>query len=119
MTIDDAVGIQGNGNQGQLFFLLCRSIYPDGLNLDSQSWFHSQEINVLVDCPSIVQEWQDGIRANQNTHLYGQVKLDGVWRDDQGDPLKDAAGPKQGPFSMFKGVKGAIDRVRGEGGFAT
>lgn len=73
----------------------------------------------MVDSRSIVLEWQDGIRANQNTHLYGQVELDGVWRDSEGQPLKDAAGPKQGPFSMFKGVKGAIARVRGEGGFAT
>jgi len=99
MTIDDSVGIQGNGNQ------------------DAQSWFHSQEINIMVDSPQIVREWQDAIRANENTHIYGKIDLDGIWRDKEGKPLVDASGGKSTPFDSLKGVTGAIARVRGTGGF--
>jgi hypothetical protein len=47
LIADEHVGIQGNGNQ------------------DVQSWFHSQEINVLVDSASVCAEWLDAINANQ------------------------------------------------------
>ncbi|TFK48298.1 hypothetical protein OE88DRAFT_1684974, partial [Heliocybe sulcata] len=63
MVIDDEVGIQGNGNQ------------------DTQSWFHSEEVNVLVDSKQIVHEWMDALEANQNTARYGKVERDGIWRD--------------------------------------
>jgi len=100
MIIDDAVGIQGNGNQ------------------DTQSWFHSQEVNVMIDSPTIMKEWRTGLDANQNTLRYGQVQYDGVWRDENGQPLKDVARPNTGGFfRSLKGFKGAIDRVRGTGGF--
>ncbi|KAF8312473.1 hypothetical protein DL93DRAFT_2059854 [Clavulina sp. PMI_390] len=100
MIVDERVGIQGNGNQ------------------DTQSWFHSQEVNVMVDSPTIMKEWRDGLDANQNTLKYGRVQLDGIWRDADGNPLKDAGGTnKGGILGTLKGFKGAIDRVRGEGGF--
>jgi phosphatidylserine/phosphatidylglycerophosphate/cardiolipin synthase-like enzyme len=100
MIIDEAVGIQGNGNQ------------------DTQSWFHSQEVNVLVDSPLIMREWRAGLDANQNTLARGQVEYDGIWRDQRGQPLKDAAGPQKGGImGTLNGFKGAIDRVRGTGGF--
>lgn len=47
MIVDGSVGIQGNGNQ------------------DVQSWYHSQEINVLVDSELICREWAEAIRSNQ------------------------------------------------------
>ena len=48
MVVDGHVGIQGNGNQ------------------DTQSWYHSQEVNVMVDSPTICEAWMDGIRRNQS-----------------------------------------------------
>ena len=66
MAIDDSVGIQGNGNQ------------------DTQSWFHSQEINVMIDSRKIVQDWMNCLISNQNTQLYGKVNSDGIWRDAEG-----------------------------------
>jgi hypothetical protein len=40
---------------------------------DTQSWFHSQEVNVMADSSELVGEWLRGIDANQNTRLYGRV----------------------------------------------
>ncbi|KAI0930893.1 hypothetical protein AcV7_004955 [Taiwanofungus camphoratus] len=98
MVVDDTVGIAGNGNQ------------------DTQSWYHSQEVNVMVDSPAICSEWQDAIRRVQNTHLH-RVGHDGVWRDAQGVELADSTGVKSGVMGMIKGVQGSIARVRGKGGF--
>ncbi|CAF0982708.1 unnamed protein product [Adineta ricciae] len=67
MSIDDQVAIMGNGN------------------MDTQSWFHSQEINAMIDSPVIVKEWMDALHKNQSTHKYGQVDIDGIWRDDKGN----------------------------------
>ncbi|GAA6064331.1 hypothetical protein JCM10212_003576 [Sporobolomyces blumeae] len=50
-------------------------------NLDSQSFWHSQEANVLIDNRQIVADWMDQLRTNQSTHRYGRVDADGVWRD--------------------------------------
>ncbi|CEQ39387.1 SPOSA6832_00904 [Sporobolomyces salmonicolor] len=99
MIVDDSVGIQGNGN------------------MDAQSWYHSQEINILVDSAQVCKEWQAGIRANQNTHLYGALDQDGIWRDQGGKLLPGAKSPPKGPLKSLVGVKGAVERVRGEGGF--
>jgi hypothetical protein len=48
MIVDDQVGVQGNGNQ------------------DAQSWYHSMEINIMVDSELICRAWQDGILRNQS-----------------------------------------------------
>ncbi|KAG0149930.1 hypothetical protein CROQUDRAFT_668840 [Cronartium quercuum f. sp. fusiforme G11] len=84
MAIDDQVGIQGNGNQ------------------DTQSWFHSQEINVMIDSEKMVREWMHALVANQNTELYGQVGLDGIWRDEAGHTVDFYDQPK-----MAKAKKGS------------
>ncbi|ORY33680.1 hypothetical protein BCR39DRAFT_563820 [Naematelia encephala] len=100
LVVDSHIGIQGNGNQ------------------DAQSWFHSQEINVLLDSTIICQEWREAIDSNQNTVYYGLVdSKDGVWRDSQGKELPGVPHYPSGPMKNLVGVKGAIDRVRGEGGF--
>ncbi|KAG4025551.1 hypothetical protein MFRU_055g00240 [Monilinia fructicola] len=100
MIVDEHIGIQGNGNQ------------------DTQSWFHSQEINVMIDSPTVCKGWIDGLRRNQNTHLYGEVgKSDGIWRDEKGNEAKDVIGVDPGRFSWAKGFLGAINRVRGTGDF--
>jgi phosphatidylserine/phosphatidylglycerophosphate/cardiolipin synthase-like enzyme len=48
MVVDGHIGIQGNGNQ------------------DTQSWYHSQEVNVMIDSSSICEAWMDGIKRNQS-----------------------------------------------------
>ncbi|CAF3542409.1 unnamed protein product [Rotaria socialis] len=58
MSIDDQVAIMGNGN------------------MDSQSWFHSQEVNVMIDSSAVVKEWMDALYKNQSTHRYGRVTFD-------------------------------------------
>ncbi|KAJ7043148.1 hypothetical protein C8F04DRAFT_1073827 [Mycena alexandri] len=100
MIVDEHIGIQGNGNQ------------------DTQSWYHSQEINVMFDSPTVCKGWIDGLRRNQNTHLYGPVdKTDGIWRDQNGNQPQDVIGVDPGRFSWAKGFVGAIERVRGTGDF--
>lgn len=98
MIIDDAVGIMGNGNQ------------------DVQSWYHSSEVNVMVDSHTICREWFDSIERVQNTHLH-RVGHDGVYRDAQGVELQDSTGVTKGVKGLVKGIQGSIARVRGTGGF--
>ena len=100
MAVDDTIAIQGNGNQ------------------DTQSWFHSQEVNILVDSPALVSEWIVGINANQNTVKFGLVSNeDGIWRASDGRVVESSGVKKGGMFGGLKGVSGAIKRVRGTGGF--
>lgn len=100
MIVDEHIGIQGNGNQ------------------DTQSWYHSQEVNVMLDSYAVCAAWVDGLRRNQNTHLYGAVsRADGCWRDAEGNMAEGAIGTDPGRFSWAKGVVGAVQRVRGVGGF--
>ncbi|KAF8901340.1 hypothetical protein CPB84DRAFT_1708437 [Gymnopilus junonius] len=100
MIVDDHVGIMGNGNQ------------------DSQSWYHSQESNILIDSPSVCQEWAAGIKSNQNTHIYGRLDNDGVWRDPKdGSLLEDMGSTKGGFGTIAKGLVDAVKRVQGTGGF--
>ncbi|KAI0050745.1 hypothetical protein FA95DRAFT_1535710 [Auriscalpium vulgare] len=103
MCVDDQIAILGNGNQ------------------DTQSWFHSQEINVLVDSPALVAEWLHGINANQNTLQYGRVSdTDGVWREGgrpDGEVVQASGVATAGMLGRLKGLTGAVARVRGTGGF--
>lgn len=43
MIVDEAVAVQGSGNQ------------------DTQSWFHSQEVNVMIDSKVVCKAWREGI----------------------------------------------------------
>ncbi|BCR89608.1 IQ calmodulin-binding motif protein [Aspergillus chevalieri] len=101
MIIDESVAIQGNGN------------------LDTQSFYHSQEINILYDSPTICRSWLDTINRNQNTALYGAVSSkDGCWHDPETGKLPEGSiGINPGRFSWVKGIVGAVQRVRGAGGF--
>ncbi|CEQ39639.1 SPOSA6832_01187, partial [Sporobolomyces salmonicolor] len=63
LAVDGQCAIVGNGN------------------LDSQSFWHSQEANILIDSPQIVSDWMAQLRTNQSTHKYGRVDTDGIWRD--------------------------------------
>ena len=100
MIVDEHIGIMGNGNQ------------------DTQSWFHSQEINVMIDSVDICRAWIDGLRRNQNTHIYGALdREEGSWKDGEGNKAKGAMGVDPGRFSWTKGIVGAVKRVQGTGGF--
>ncbi|KAI1079107.1 IQ calmodulin-binding motif protein [Whalleya microplaca] len=100
MIVDEHIGIVGNGNQ------------------DTQSWFHSQEINIMLDSPTICRAWIDALRRNQNTHIYGRLSAEeGVWRDAQGKEAEGAMGVDPGRCSWAKGVVGAVKRLQGTGGF--
>lgn len=98
MIVDDCVAIQGSGNQ------------------DTQSWFHSQEVNVLIDSAVICRAWKEGIERNQNTHLYGAASRDdGCWYDPQTGKLAEGSlGPKAGHFSWAKGVIGTVKKAEGQ-----
>ncbi|KAG9315842.1 hypothetical protein JVU11DRAFT_3491 [Chiua virens] len=98
MIIDDAVGIAGNGNQ------------------DTQSWYHSQEVNVMIDNAAVCKDWRDTIRRVQNTHLH-ELQKDGIYLDKDGNPLTDSTGVTSGLRGIIKGVQGSIARARGKGGF--
>lgn len=104
MIVDDHIGIQGNGNQ------------------DTQSWYHSQEVNVLIDSELVVTRWMEGIKQNQNTHRFGKVENAGpdagCWKDPEtGEQAEGAIGVDPGKFAWARGFVGAFQRVRGMGGF--
>jgi len=96
MIVDGHIGIQGNGN------------------MDTQSWYHSMEVNIMIDSELICGQWLDGIRRNQNTSIYGFASPeDGIWRSLDGAEAEGALGKDPGRFSWAKGVVGAVQRVRG------
>ncbi|KAL4932198.1 IQ calmodulin-binding motif protein [Aspergillus undulatus] len=101
MIVDEAVAIQGNGN------------------LDTQSYYHSQEVNLLLDSPLICRSWLDAINRNQNTAKYGLVRPDdGCWHDPvTGEMAEGSLGLDPGKFSWARGAVGVVQRVRGTGGF--
>ncbi|KAI1280005.1 hypothetical protein F5Y07DRAFT_405617 [Xylaria sp. FL0933] len=100
MIVDECVGIVGSGNQ------------------DTQSWFQSQEVNLLLDSPQVCRAWIDALRRNQNTGIYGAVnRADGIWRDEHGKEIEGATGVDAGRFSWAKGIVGAVKRLQGTGGF--
>ncbi|KAL5049022.1 hypothetical protein BDW71DRAFT_177025 [Aspergillus fruticulosus] len=101
MIVDEAVAIQGNGN------------------LDTQSYYHSQEVNLLLDSPLVCRTWLDALTGNQNTAKYGLVSPDdGCWHDPAtGEIPEGSIGLDPGRFSWAKGAVGVVNRVRGMGGF--
>lgn len=100
MIVDGHLGIMGNGNQ------------------DTQSWYHSQEVNIMVDSAEIVGKWREGVERNQNTGKLGKASnVDGIWRDASGNQAEGAIGVDAGKMAWAKGIVGAVQRVRGAGGF--
>ncbi|RMZ88096.1 hypothetical protein DV736_g4676, partial [Chaetothyriales sp. CBS 134916] len=98
MIVDDHIGIMGSGNQ------------------DTQSWYHSQEINVMIDSPLVVGRWYEAIRRNQNSLQYGACRkgnpnedsLVGCWVDPETGKMADGAiGIDAGRFSWARGAIGA------------
>lgn len=98
MIVDMVVAIQGSGNQ------------------DTQSWFHSQEVNVMIDSALICKAWKEGIERNQNTHIYGAAsQQDGCWyHPDTGQLAEGSLGTDAGHFSWAKGIIGTVKKAGGQ-----
>lgn len=72
----------------------------------------------MFDSEYVCRAIIDGLRRNQNTHLYGEVSQeDGVWRDVEGKGAEDIMAIDPGHFSFLKGIVGAVKRVQGTGDF--
>ncbi|GJJ73183.1 hypothetical protein EMPS_05541 [Entomortierella parvispora] len=99
LIVDDHVGIQGSGNQ------------------DTQSWYHSQEINIMLDSAEICRKWRETIERNQNTAKFGVASQDGVWRDKDGNVGPGYMGDPGKVESLFKGVTGMLKKMKDKGGF--
>jgi phosphatidylserine/phosphatidylglycerophosphate/cardiolipin synthase-like enzyme len=100
LIADGRVGIQGSGNQ------------------DTQSWYHSQEINVMIDSEATCRKWREGIERNQNTGTYGKgSQEDGAWRDSRGHEAEGATKVSVPPVSWVKGTIGMAKKVQTKGGF--
>lgn len=91
----ESVAIQGSGNQ------------------DTQSWFHSQEVNVMIDSPVVCKAWREGIERNQNTAAYGRAQLDGCWYDAKGKLAAGSYGNDAGKFAWAKGIVGTVQKAKG------
>ncbi|GIZ39031.1 hypothetical protein CKM354_000242300 [Cercospora kikuchii] len=98
MIVDESVAIQGSGNQ------------------DTQSWFHSQEVNVMIDSPVICKAWREGIERNQSTARYGLASSeDGCWYDPKTGKLAGGSlGTNAGHFSWVKGFMGTLRKAEGQ-----
>ena len=100
LIADGHVGIQGSGNQ------------------DTQSWYHSQEINVMIDSEATCRKWREGIERNQNTGKFGKASQDdGVWRDENGKEAEGATKVSAPPVSWVKGAMGMAKKMQEKGGF--
>ncbi|KZV94113.1 phospholipase D/nuclease, partial [Exidia glandulosa HHB12029] len=74
LAVDGQVAVMGSGN------------------MDTQSWYHSQEVNVMVDSPSLVAEWKEIFARNQNTAKLGKTLLDGKLASGKELPKKSGHG---------------------------
>lgn len=99
LIADGHIGIQGSGNQ------------------DTQSWYHSQEINILIDSAEVCRKWREGIERNQNTARFGMAGEDGVWRDSEGREAEGSMGRPGKVMGWFKGAVGMVKKASEKGGF--
>lgn len=97
LIADESVAVQGSGNQ------------------DTQSWFHSQEVNVMIDSPIVCKAWREGIERNQNTALYGRASDDGCCYDKDGKLAPGSYGLDAGGISGWaKGAVGILNKAQGK-----
>nr|POE80720.1 hypothetical protein CFP56_78353 [Quercus suber] len=95
MIVDESVAIQGSGNQ------------------DTQSWYHSQEVNVMIDSPVVCGAWREAIERNQNTARFGRTRDDGCWYDARGTLAKGSYGTSAGSLAWATGLVGALRKAQG------
>jgi phosphatidylserine/phosphatidylglycerophosphate/cardiolipin synthase-like enzyme len=96
LIADEQVAIQGSGNQ------------------DTQTWYHSQEVNVMVDSAEVCKVWRTGIERNQNTAKFGRVAQDGYWYDANGKIAKGTTQSNGGVSAVFQGAMGMLRKAQGK-----
>ncbi|GAA97074.1 uncharacterized protein L969DRAFT_90487 [Mixia osmundae IAM 14324] len=101
MSVDSRVIITGSGN------------------MDSQSWFHSQEINVLIDSRELCADMARAFMTQQNTHLMGLCDDTGTWRRADGKTIRqihdeDAAERKRAAKAAPKKNDSANGKANGQ-----
>jgi phosphatidylserine/phosphatidylglycerophosphate/cardiolipin synthase-like enzyme len=96
LIADGQVAIQGSGNQ------------------DTQTWYHSQEVNVMIDSAEICKVWRAGIERNQNTAKYGRVARDGFWYDANGETPPGTTRPGGGISGVIHGALGMLRKAQGK-----
>jgi len=96
LIVDEQVTVQGSGNQ------------------DTQSWYHSQEVNIMIDSPVVCRAWREGIERNQNTKMFGRAADDGCWYDKNGKLAEGSHGPHPSRMDRLKGFGGIIQKARGK-----
>ena len=73
-------------------FPLVQLYMPTISTPDAQSWYHSQEANIMVDSAELASEWMAMLNHNQNSAQCGAVDVDGVWRDNEGNIVQSSGG---------------------------
>lgn len=96
LIADGQVAIQGSGNQ------------------DTQTWYHSQEVNVMVDSAEVCKVWRAGIERNQNTAKFGRVAQDGYWHDADGKIAKGSTQSNGGISAAISGAMGMLRKAQGK-----
>jgi phosphatidylserine/phosphatidylglycerophosphate/cardiolipin synthase-like enzyme len=96
LIADGQVAIQGSGNQ------------------DTQTWYHSQEVNVMIDSAEVCKVWRAGIERNQNTAKYGRVARDGFWYDQNGEIPPGTTRPGGGISGVIHGALGMLRKAQGK-----
>lgn len=46
----------------------------------------------MVDSAKLAEEWMIALNHNQNTGLLGEVGVDGLWRDEEGNVVQSSGG---------------------------
>lgn len=96
LIADEQVAIQGSGNQ------------------DTQTWYHSQEVNVMIDSAEVCAVWRAGIERNQNTARYGRATQDGFWRDEDGNVPPGTTRTGGGLSGVMHGALGMLRKAQGK-----
>lgn len=69
----------------------------------------------MIDNPKVCKEWLDAIKRNQNTHLH-ELQKDGVYRDTDGNVLKDSTNTNRGISETIRNLRIIIAKARGRSG---
>ena len=115
LIVDESVAVQGSGNMDtQSVRCVLRAEMLNHLLMLSSQWFHSQEINVMIDSPTICAAWREGIERNQSTAQYGRSRDDGCFYDKDGKLAAGSYGTDAGPFGWAKGFVGILNKAQGK-----
>jgi hypothetical protein len=91
---------------------------------------HSQETNIMINSKEVIAEMMastclraspgfdqvlivlsKALYSNQNTHLYGLVGTDGIWRDAEGKDMNHYDNLKKGRHQGLAGIMQFIKTI--------